>query len=357
MTAVNCSTCLCHSPSSWDQYVLAASAGTPFLLHDWCRVIEKSYKHPTYFLSAQTQYQGKKNITGVLPLVHFLGPENENRLVSLPFLDCAGILANSPSIEQLLFNEALTIAERIGAVHLELRMDTSLSFLHKKGFEIPKEYSHQVHSFKVGLRRSIQGSREELWQSLGSKVRNQVRKARKCNCLSRIGGMELLAPFYSVFSQNMRDLGSPVHALSFFEEIFQKFKAQATIILIEREQEPLAGAVVVRMHETVYNPWASSLRAFRPHCPNMFLYWRMLAFACEQGARFFDFGRSSPGAPTHRFKEQWGAESRPLAWHVFSRKPNIWNPERESLVIESWKQLDLERSRTRGPELRRWISL
>ncbi|MBU0943500.1 MAG: GNAT family N-acetyltransferase [Proteobacteria bacterium] len=357
MSAVISSTCLCNSPSSWDQYVLASSGGTPFHLHGWCSVIEKSYRHPTYFLNAHTQSRGKKNIVGILPLALFSGPGDESRLVSLPFLDCAGILADNPFIEQLLFKEALIISERIGAVHLELRMDRSLSFLNEQGFEIPKQYRHQVHSFKVGLRRSLPGSKEELWQALDSKVRNQVRKARKCECRSRVGGVELLSLFYAVFSQNMRDLGSPVHALSFFEEMFLKFKDQATIILIEREQEPIAGAVIVRMHETMYNPWASSLRAFRPLCPNMLLYWQMLALACEQGARFFDFGRSSPGAPTHRFKKQWGAESRPLAWHIFSRKPNIWSPERESLVIEAWKQLDLELSRKRGPELRRWISL
>lgn len=62
-------------------------------------------------------------------------------------------------------------------------------------------------------------------------------------------------------------------------------------------------------------------------------------------------------APTHRFKEQWGAEVRPLAWHIFFKKPNSWSPNRESLVIEPWKQLDLNLSRETGPELRRWISL
>lgn len=350
-------TCLYNSSSSWDEYVFSFYGGTPFDLYGWGRIIEKIYRHPTCFLSAHAECRGKKKIVGILPLVHFVSPKGESRLISLPFLDFAGILADNPSIEHFLFNEALAIAERVGAVHLELRQDHSISFLHEKGFELPHQYSHKAHIFKVGLRKSLPGSSEELWQSIGSKVRNQVRKARQSKCTGRVGGLELLASFYSVFSQNMRDLGSPVHAFSFFEEIFKEFGEQAVIILIEREEEPLAGAIAIRMHETLYNPWASSLRAFRPLCPNMLLYWQMLIHASENGLRFFDFGRSSPGSSTHRFKKQWGAESRPLSWHIFSKKPNTWTPDRESLAIEPWKHLDLDLSRRTGPELRRWISL
>lgn len=350
-------TCLYNSSASWDPYVSSAPGSTPFHLHGWRTIIEKSYGHPTYFLSAGTESRGENRIVGVLPLILFFGPRSERRLVSLPFLDCAGLLADNPAIERFLFDEALALADRTGAVHLELRQDTSPSFLHEKGFELPYQYSHQVHTFKVGLRRPIPNSNDALWQSLDAKVRNQVRKARRCKCRATIGGVELLASFYSVFSHNMRDLGSPVHSLSFFKEIFEEFGEHAAIVLVKRDQTPIAGALVIRMHDTLYNPWASSLRTFRPLCPNMLLYWRMLAYACEQGLGFFDFGRSSPGASTHRFKQQWGAESRPLAWHVFSKKPNSWHPDRESLVIEPWKQLDLARSREIGPELRRWISL
>jgi len=350
-------TCSCNLPSLWNSYVTSATGGTPFHLSGWREIIEKSYGHPAYFLSASQESGDTQKIVGILPLVHFLCPGKESRLISLPFLDFTGLIADNPAIEQFLFEEALALAEKVGAVHLELRQDHPLSFLQERNFSIPDQYSHQAHSFKVGLRRPLSSSSEELWQSLGSKVRNQVSKARHNQCHERVGGQELLDHFYAVFSQNMRDLGSPVHSLSFFAEILQKFGKQAAIILIERENVPLAAALVLQMQETLYNPWASSLRAFRPLCPNMLLYWRMLSYGCEQGLGFFDFGRSTPGASTFRFKVQWGAEVRPLSWHVFSRKPHSWNPEHESLVLDSWKELDLDLSRTTGPAMRRWISL
>lgn len=350
-------TCCCNSPSLWDSYVRSSSAGTPFHLFAWRSVIEKVYGHPAYFLSACEEAGSRRRIGGILPLVHFFSPRSQSRLISLPFLDFTGLLGDDSAIEQHLFHEALALAERVGAVHLELRQDHPLSFLQDKDFVIPSRYQHQAHGFKVGLRRPLPGSSEELWRSIGSKARNQVRKARHCRCRDRIGGPELLDPFYSVFSRNMRDLGSPVHFRAFFAEILRQFGEQAAIILVEGDDAPLAAALVLQMGDTLYNPWASSLRAFRPLCPNMLLYWRMLAHGCEQGLGFFDFGRSSPGAPTCRFKLQWGAGVRPLTWHVFSRKPHCWNPERETLVIEPWKELDLDISRTAGPALRRWISL
>jgi FemAB-related protein (PEP-CTERM system-associated) len=350
-------TCLYNSALSWDDYVLSSNDCTTFHLHGWRTIIEKVYSHPACFLSAHIECDGSKKIVGVLPLVHFDHPEGESRLISLPFLDFAGILADNPATEYFLIKQALALAERKGAAHLELRQDSPIPWLHEKGFEPPFQYSHQAHTFKVGLRRALPGSGEELWKSLGSKVRNQVRKARSSKCSSRVGGLELLDPFYSVFSMNMRDLGSPVHGYVFFEEILKKFPEQASIILVEQDGQPLAGAMVLRFQDTLYNPWASSLRKFRPLCPNMLLYYQMLLYGCQNGARFFDFGRSSPGASTHRFKKQWGAESRPLSWHIFSKKPYSWTPDRESLVLEHWKHLDLDLSRETGPELRRWISL
>lgn len=52
----------------------------------------------------------------------------------------------------------------------------------------------------------------------------------------------------------------------------------------------------------------------------MLLYWAMLEYACDQGYRQFDFGRSTPGEGTCRFKEQWGAKSHQLYWYQLSGK-------------------------------------
>ena len=203
--------------------------------------------------------------------------------------------------------------------------------------------------------RDLPSSSESLWSGLAAKVRNQVRKARKGGCRARIGGGELVRDFYSVFSENMRDLGSPVHSSGLFAGLLERLPSRIIVIFVE--ETPVAAAMVFRHRATLFNPWASSLRRCRPLCPNMLLYWTMLAHAADTGCRRFDFGRSTPGAATCRFKLQWGAGMQPLVWHVFSRGQSRWDPRNESLEDDAWRRMDLAASRGQGPARRRWISL
>jgi FemAB-related protein (PEP-CTERM system-associated) len=346
-------------PAVWDHYVSSQPAATPYHLYGWREVIESTYGHHPYYLTLPAKSSASPSaIRGILPLVHFRTPATESRLISLPYFDCAGLLADDPEAERSLMAKALDLAAELDAAHLEIRQDHPAAMPAESELAtIGPGISYQAHGFKVGLRRTLPDSAETLWRLLPSKLRNQVQKARRSGCIGKVGGQELLDDFYAVFSRNMRDLGSPVHAKALFEQVFRHFADHARIILVEHEDKPVAAALVFRFGQTLYNPWASSLRSYRPLCPNMLLYWQMLAHACDQGLRFFDFGRSSPNASTCVFKLQWGATMRPLIWHIFSRQTELWLPQRETLVVESWKGLDLALSRQLGPELRRLISL
>ena len=49
----------------------------------------------------------------------------------------------------------------------------------------------------------------------------------------------------------------------------------------------------------------------------MLLYWQFLKFATANRYPVFDFGRSTPGEGTFRFKKQWGAIPQFLHWAEF----------------------------------------
>ena len=252
---------------------------------------------------------------------------------------------------------ALALAEELGADHVELRQDGALQTFFQQLLKTIDTWCYTPYNFKTGLQRPLPTSVDVLWPTLSAKVRNQIRKARRCGCVAKSGGVELLEDFYAVFSENMRDLGSPVHAAELFRSLIDSESLNTGIIVIYLHGKPAGAAVVLLHNETLYNPWASSLRSCRPSCPNMLLYWSMLEYAIANHCSWFDFGRSTPGAPTCRFKIQWGAGMEPLVWHVFSRKPQSWDPRSESLENENWKSIELERSRREGPALRKWISL
>ena len=343
---------LYSEPADWDAYV--TGHGSSFShLHGWGEALASTYGLPLFRLAArETGLRGR--IVGVLPLILFTPPDSDSRLISLPYTDAAGILADDRDITRSLLAAALELAEDLGAEHLELRQagDAVLPDPLPEG---EKGLHHTPHSFKVGLSRELPSSSDILWGEVEAKVRNQIRKARRGGCLARIGGGELVEDFYSVFSENMRDLGSPVHSSGLFAGLLERLSARLIVIFVEKT--PVAAAMVFRHRGTLFNPWASSLRLYRPLCPNMLLYWTMLAHAADTGCSRFDFGRSSPGAATCRFKLQWGAEMQPLVWHTFCRGPSRWDPRSESLEDDAWRRMDLAASREQGPALRRWISL
>lgn len=338
----------------WNEYATENVAAKYSHLFDWGESIATTYALPIFRLAVINPQINR--ISGILPLVLFAPPGKEKRLISIPYTDAAGIVADDRESGRRLLLAGLSLANELGADHLELRQNGDFHAFLQLQNSI-STWCYTPHTFKTGLLRPLPTSVDAHWTELSAKVRNQIRKARRCGGRAKAGGVELLADFYSVFSENMRDLGSPVHAPELFQSLIGSETLRTAIIVIYLHDKPVAAAVVLLHNETLYNPWASSLRSYRPFCPNMLLYWSMLEYAVNNHCKWFDFGRSSPNAPTCRFKVQWGAGMKPLVWHVFSRKPHNWDPRSESLEYDTWKNIDLEHSRRDGPAIRRWISL
>jgi hypothetical protein len=90
------------------------------------------------------------------------------------------------------------------------------------------------------------------------------------------------------------------------------------------------------------------------------LYWTLLQRAFEAGCEVFDFGRSTPGEGTFKFKEQWGARPVPLNWeYPFVRanelpSTNPANPKFR-MAIALWKKLPLAVANRVGPFIVRAI--
>lgn len=341
--------------TEWDDYAAENRAAIFSHRYAWGECLAAAYRMPIFRLAARHR-SGDGPLAGILPLMLFAPPDREIRLISLPYTDAAGIVADDRSTTAALLAAALDLAGELAAVHVELRQ-AGIPGVFERAMNSLDGWSHEPHAFKTGLSRPLPDSPGELWSLLSAKVRNQVRKARNCGCTVAVGGAERVDDFYAVFSENMRDLGSPVHAPELFHGLLRHDSLGPRVVVVYLAAKPVAAAMVFSHKATLFNPWASSLRGFRPSCPNMLLYWAMLELAVAEGCRWFDFGRSSPGASTCRFKRQWGAKLQPLTWHVFSRAPFCWDPLSESLVDEQWKTMELAGSRRLGPARRRWISL
>ena len=363
----------CEQPAMWDRYVLAHPRGGPFHFFGWKNVFEQVYHLSTFYLMAvegpapcDSLPPLPSTVKGILALAFINSPGNRRRLVSLPYLDEAGILADDQRCESHLLHEAIRIARVLEARWIELRQIVSLhcdpsgqaSRPAAFEFNLQTQYrSWQVSSHKTSLRRPLPADAQQLMQSFKSKLRSQIKKAVKNGLTHAVGGAELLPAFYSVFSRNMRDLGSPVHHYRLFEAVFKAFGDRAHVAMVCHRANPVAASIVLSFNNRLHNPWASSLKAFRQVGANMLLYWTMLAHACDMGKDTFDFGRSSPGAGTFTFKSQWEARPTPLYWYYLTLAGDPVDPMAERLSFETWKRLPVWFSRLAGPHVRRHISL
>ncbi len=325
----------------WDQYAMGSDESSCYHLIAWKDIIEKSFGHRTLYVLAE---DGRHEIQGVLPLVQLKSFLFGNFIVSLPFFNYGGICADRSEIRGQLFQKALQIARESGAKHVELRHTYPINGL-------------QVKTTKVSMRLVIPPNPDDLWDAFPSKLRSQVHRPIKEGMFAKIGREDMLDDFYSIFSINMRDLGTPVYPKEFFKNILKAFPASASICAVcTKYHEPVAAGFLVGFKGILEIPWASSLRSYNRFSPNMLLYWSVLRLACERGYKVFDFGRSTLGEGTYKFKEQWGAKPVQLYWHYWlkngDRMPEL-NPKNPKyrIAIDLWKKLPVGLTRLIGPSI------
>jgi len=297
-----------------------------------------------------------------------------NSLISLPYFDMGGILADNEETANELLTEAVKIGQKLKVDTIELR--------HKKALEcmafsteriaqsseiqtlcsMPHAPCYTTKSHKVRMLLKLPDSSEALMKSFKAKLRSQIKKPLKEGLRTQIGERELLVDFYQVFAANMRDLGSPVHSKKLIQNVLEAFSDNARIIIIYKENTPLACSLVAGFKNILQNPWASALHKYSRLAPNMLLYWSMLEYACDTGYEYFDFGRSTPDEGTYKFKQQWGSKPRSLSWQFISLngKPVDSASDEKSkfdAVIAFWQKLPVQFTKIVGPMIRRHIGL
>lgn len=328
-------------PAGWDEFVASQPGAHGYHEWAWQGIIARSFGHRGVPLIAKSD----GSISGVLPLIEMRSPLFGHFLTSMPFLNYGGVLAASPSAARGLVEAAAELGRSRGCKHVELR------HVGRCCPELP------VRQHKVTMHLPLA---DGMWERLDRKVRNQVRKAEKSGLTAERGDARFLPEFYAVFSRNMRDLGTPVYGRRFFEEVAEAFGERVRFVVVRQGKEAIAGALTYRTRSVTEVPWASSIREFNALCPNHLMYWRAIEWALEDGCGLFDFGRSTPGEGTYKFKSQWGAEPVPLHWeypyldggHVPDHGPT--NPKFQH-AIALWQRLPLWVTRAVGPHIAKAI--
>ena len=326
----------------WDAFVRQAG-GTACHWAGWRNVLESVFGHECHYLAARDD---GGTLAGVLPLVRVRSVLFGHYLVSMPYLNYGGPLGSAAAVRALA-GRATEMAQADRVKRLELRSRVPLPL------ELPA--SHRKITVVLDL---TPGDPDAVFEGFDSKLRSQVRRPRKEGVEVRFG-RDQVEPFYRVFAQHMRDLGTPVMPRRYFEAIADTFGDAAWFACAWLGGEPIACGAGFRWNDEVEITWASSLRAHSRIAPNMALYWAFMERATEEGVRIFNFGRCTPGSPTHRFKRQWGGRDEPLWWYGASRRAGEGTPSPTdgaySWGPRLWRRLPERVATALGPRIVRGI--
>ncbi|MDH5764698.1 MAG: FemAB family PEP-CTERM system-associated protein [Gammaproteobacteria bacterium] len=323
-----------NEDEAWNSYVLNQPAACIHHLTHWRDIFYKTYKLESLYYFAQDK---NKNVVGILPLTRLKSRLFGDLLVSMPYFQRGGAVADHPLIEDKLMQAAANEASLRNINHIELRDDAARNGM-------------PVQSHKVNMILSLPESDDMLWDSFTPKLRAQIKRPLQHSPQIFIGGREYLDDFYQVYTQNMRDLGSPAHSKQLIENIIEQFPDSSWVITVRLNNKPVSAAFLLGHDDTIEIPLASTIRSANRHSINMLLYWTALKLSIKYGYKYFDFGRSSIDAGTYRFKQQWGAEPKQLYWHYWLSKgselPSL-NPSNPKyrFIIHIWTKMPVFLSR------------
>ncbi len=330
-----------HAHTEWDAYVDQHAEGKLYHLSSWAKLIKDVFGHESHYYY-NTDDAGQ--INGVLPLTRLKSRLFGDYIVSVPYFNYGGVIADSSEVENNLMAHACQTSQALHVSHIEFRDSKA------------RETSYPVKTDKISMVMELPDDEDVLWKALGSKRRAQIKRPLREDPSIHIGHKELLDDFYAVFAENMRDLGTPVYSKKFFATILERFSSHSKIIVIKINNEPVGAGFLLGYKDTLEIPWASTLRKVNNISINMLMYWEVLKYAIQEKYAYFDFGRSSVDSGTYRFKKQWGSEAKQLYWHYWlaeggdlpALNPN--NPKYQ-LAIKVWQKLPIPITKIIGPHL------
>lgn len=333
--------------AKWDEYVNTHPYATPYHRFAWGVACEEAYGQTMHYWLAE---DSDNKIIGLLPAINFKKLTGGRKVTALPYCDVGFILADSADISTALLSKLPS-----GSDYRDMR-------------QVPAETDSLSIGQKVVLRLPLPDSSENLMASFKSKLRSQIRKATKNGLTVSVSEentshQKLVTDFYQIYARNMRQLASPSHALSWFKSVLQAYDDKARVCVVYNDEQAIGAGLVLLNGSVAAIPWASTLSQFNRLAPNMLLYWSLLENVTDAGMSVFDFGRSSFGEGTYKFKTQWGAVPHVLHWHDGSAQDvaeavETGPPGTIRQIAESvWPKLPLGLTISVGSAIRRYISL
>jgi len=256
-------------------------------------------------------------VIGGLPLLDVSLPFRR-RWVALPFTDVC---------PPLLSGDAGQFVDDLGELARAARLD-SLQI------RAPLPAHAAIHSESGFVRHELQlsGDVRAIWKQLRRNHRRSVVDAEEAGVRTeRESSARALETFYSLHLQTRRRLGVPVQPRRFFRLLSERIVEPGLgfVLTAYHGSRPAAAAVFCGWNGTLVCKYSARADGFVKSDAIHLLFWTAIRWACENGYRVFDLGRSSVDqAQLRSFKTGWAARELDLPYSRIARRPTRSSPRR-----------------------------
>ncbi|NVJ98136.1 MAG: FemAB family PEP-CTERM system-associated protein [Alphaproteobacteria bacterium] len=333
---------------AWDRFVIQHPDGTFCHRAGWKTVVEKGAGHVGRFLFAERDGA----IVGVLPLSIRRSRLFGNAVISNMFGVYGGPLAVEDEALKALDCEAQKLMKSVGGDFLEYRTRVARHTNMQGWYEKPPSAATFIKELKGE-------TDDELLTAIPRKQRAVVRKSLSKGLSTDWNGD--LETFYHLYSQSVRNLGTPVFGKKLFKTMLHAFPEDVLVqVTCDAHGRPAASLFSFLHNDTVLPYYAGGGPLARQLHAHEFMYYDLMKKAVSLGKNTFDFGRSKIDSGPYKFKKNWGFDPQPLHYEYFlpeggglpDHSPQ--NP-RYQAMISVWKRLPLWLANRLGPPIARHL--
>jgi len=293
----------------WGDFVAGHPSATPFHHPDWARLVADCYGFRA-FAVATSDATGE--IRAGLPVIEVRHLRGEPKWVTLPFTDYCPPLVPAPQEEADLVCalQRASKAAGIRKVEVRARLEGASSVSHGALRHVIalEDDPAVVHArFRRSVRKNILRARQR-----GITIRRADRPE------------DLVDTFYRLHLRTRRRFGVPVQPRRFFRMFWESMirTGLGSVFIAEASARPVAAEVLLSWNGTAISKYSASDERAWPLRANNLITWHLIETACEQGSRWFDFGRTDAGNEGLRaFKRSWGAAEEPLVYGTLGVTP------------------------------------
>jgi CelD/BcsL family acetyltransferase involved in cellulose biosynthesis len=291
---------------AWAALVARAPEATIFHHPAWLALLHAQYG---YALEAWCDDSADAGLPVALVRSRLTG----TRLVALPFSDaCPPLVAAGADAAGARLAAGLGPERARRGLDLEIRGDAAGAGAHR-GAEFAEH--------RLDLRAGLDAVRAGFHK--GQVQRAIKRAAREGVTVEHATSRQALERFYALHVATRRTQGVPTQPKRFVLNFAGLFAAGLGFVALARhEDRDVAAAVFLRAGSTLTYKYGASDREHLGVRPNHAIFDHAIAWACAEGLHTLDYGRTDLDNDGLRsFKRGWGAEERPLRYHVLADAP------------------------------------